>query len=220
MSAPGVGTTGVSGAAVRVVVVDDHPVVLDGVRLLLRDDPTIRVVARAANAAAAVRLVSREQPDVVLLDLRLPDGLASEVVGPLRKAAPHARLVIFTAYRDHAALQATLDAGVDGCLLKDAGATDLVAAVHQAVHGIAIFDPRVGDGATPRLRARLYDSGLTRREYDVLRHAAAGKTNPEIAVQLGLTRHTVTGYLRNAMRKLHARNRIELIAKAAQSGLL
>ncbi|EQD86857.1 response regulator [Saccharopolyspora erythraea] len=205
---------------IRLVVVDDHPVVTDGVRLLLRDDPAIRVVGSAADAATAVRLVGRAQPHVVLLDLRLPDAMASEIVAPLREAAPAARILVFTAYRDHAALQATLDAGVDGCLLKDAGATDLVSAVHQAAHGIPIFDPRVGERAAPRMRSRLHDTGLTQREYDVLRHAAAGRTNPEIADQLGLTRHTVTGYLRNAMRKLNARNRIELIAKAAQSGLL
>ncbi|MEU5845787.1 response regulator transcription factor [Saccharopolyspora shandongensis] len=205
---------------IRLVVVDDHPVVLDGVRLLLRDDPAIRVVGGAPDAASAVRLVARTRPHVVLLDLRLPDAVASELVAPLRQAAPDARIVVFTAYRDHAALQATLDAGVDGCLLKDAGATDLVAAVRQAVSGVAIFDPRVDARAAPRMRARLHDTGLTQREYDVVRHAAAGRTNPEIAEQLGLTRHTVTGYLRNAMRKLNARNRIELITKAAQSGLL
>ena len=205
---------------IRVVVVDDHPVVVDGVRLLLRDDPAIRVVGSAADAAAGVRLVARAQPHVVLLDLRLPDAMASEIVAPLRSASPSTRILVFTAYRDHAALQATLETGVDGCLLKDAGSTDLVSAVHQAVHGIPIFDPRIGESAAPRMRSRLHDTGLTRREYDVLRHAAAGRTNPEIAEQLGLTRHTVTGYLRNAMRKLEARNRIELISKAAQSGLL
>lgn len=206
--------------AVRVVVVDDHPVVVDGVRLLLRDDPALRVVGGASDAASAIPLVAREQPHVVLLDLRLPDALASEIVDDLREAAPAARILVFTAYRDHAVLQATLDKGVDGCLLKDAGATDLSTAMHQAVNGVRVFDPRMGEGTSPRMRSRLYDTGLTRREYDVLRQAAAGRTNPEIATQLGLTRHTVAGYLRNAMRKLHARNRIELITKAAQSGLL
>lgn len=205
---------------IRLVVVDDHPVVVDGVRLLLRDDPAIRVVGGATDADSAVRLAARTSPHVILLDLRLPDAVASEVLAPLRKAAPDARIVVFTAYRDHAALRATLDAGVDGCILKDASATDLVAAVRQAASGVQIFDPRVDDRAAPRMRSRLHETGLTQREYDVLRHAAAGRTNPEIAEQLGLTRHTVTGYLRNAMRKFNARNRIELITKAAKSGLL
>ena len=105
-------------------------------------------------------------------------------------------------------------------LLKDAGGTDLVTAVRKAVHGVGIFDPRVGERASSHLKARLYDTGLTRREYDVVRQAAAGLTTPEIAAQLGLTRHTTAGYLRNAMRKLGARNRIQLITKASQSGLL
>lgn len=210
----------VNEAAVRVVVVDDHPVVLDGVRLLLREEPGLQVVGGASDAAAAVELVARSQPDVVLLDLRLPDALASEIIGDLREAAPATRLLVFTAYRDHAALQATLDAGVDGCLLKDAGATDVAAAIRRASKGLPVFDPRMGERPPARMRARLFDSGLTGREYDVLRQAAAGRTNPEIAAKLGLTRHTVTGYLRNAMRKLGARNRIELITKASQSGLL
>ncbi|GAB3301930.1 response regulator transcription factor [Parasphingorhabdus pacifica] len=202
------------------MVVDDHPVVLDGVRLLLRDEPSVSVVGAAADAASAVTLIAREKPDVVLLDLRLPDALACEIVGDLRAAAPNARLVVFTAYRDHAALQATLDAGVDGCLLKDAGATDLGAAIRRAASGLMVFDPRMGERLSSRMQSRLYETGLTRREYEALRHAAAGRTNPEIAAQLGLTRHTVTGYMRNAMRKLDARNRIELITKASRSGLL
>ncbi|MGW1682759.1 response regulator transcription factor [Saccharopolyspora sp. NPDC002376] len=91
-----------------------------------------------------------------------------------------------------------------------------------ALRGLArrVRRPPRDDRAAPRMRSRLHETGLTQREYDVLRHAAAGRTNPEIAEQLGLTRHTVTGYLRNAMRKLNARNRIELITKAAKSGLL
>ena len=210
----------VTANTVRVAVVDDHPVVLDGVRLLLRDDPAIRVVGSAPDAAGGLALAEREQPDIVLLDLRLPDALASEVVGRFRKVAASTRILLFTAYREHAALQATLDAGVDGCLLKDAGGTDLVTAVRKAVHGVGIFDPRVGERASSHLKARLYDTGLTRREYDVVRQAAAGLTTPEIAAQLGLTRHTTAGYLRNAMRKLGARNRIQLITKASQSGLL
>ncbi len=210
----------VTANTVRVAVVDDHPVVLDGVRLLLRDDPAIRVVGGAPDAAGGLALAEREQPDIVLLDLRLPDALASEIVGRFRKVAASTRILLFTAYREHAALQATLDAGVDGCLLKDAGGTDLVAAVRKAVHGVGIFDPRVGERASSHLKARLYDTGLTRREYDVVRQAAAGLTTPEIAAQLGLTRHTTAGYLRNAMRKLGARNRIQLITKASQSGLL
>lgn len=206
--------------AVRVLVVDDHPVVADGVRLLLREEPDIEVIGSASDAATATRVVELDQPHVVLLDLHLPDALASELVGKLRAVAPQVHVVVFTAHRDHAALGPTLDAGVDGCLLKDAGATDLAAALRQVTHGIPSFDPRVDDRVTHRLQGRLYESGLTRREYDVVRHAAAGRTNPEIAEQLGLTRHTVTGYLRDAMRKLGARNRIELITKASQSGLL
>lgn len=216
-----VGTVPITSAdPARIVVVDDHPVVLDGVRLLIQHDPALNLVGGADTGASAVEMVQQHLPDVVLLDLRLPDILASDLVLRLRETAPSCRIVLFTAYREHAGLQVALDAGVDGCLLKDAGATDLIGALHQAASGVRVFDPRISGHNSGRIRARLHESGLTHREYEVVRRAAAGRTNPEIAAELTLTRHTITGYMKNAMRKLDARNRIELVTKASQAGLL
>src|SRR5947207_7335476 len=106
-------------APLRVLVVDAHPVVTSGVTLLLRNDAHIEVVGSARTGREAVEVASAQQPDVVLLDLRLPDMLATEVIGRLRAVVPSAEVVLFTAYADHAALPAALDAGVAGCLLKD-----------------------------------------------------------------------------------------------------
>jgi two-component system nitrate/nitrite response regulator NarL len=202
----------------RVMVVDDHPVVRDGVALLLRGEPALVVVGAAESGRAALERASELKPDLVLLDLRLPDMLAPEVVVGLRELVPAARVVVFTAHGDHHGVQAALDAGAHGALLKDAAATDLAAALRRVLRGERVSDPRIVPGAAGR--TALQRSGLTRREYEVLRLAAQGRTNPEIAETTGLARNTVKTYLQSALHKLGARNRVEAIGKASEAGLL
>jgi DNA-binding NarL/FixJ family response regulator len=200
------------------MVVDDHPVVRDGVALLLRSEPALVVVGSAETGRAALDRASELNPDLVLLDLRLPDMLAPEIVAGLRDVVPRARVVVFTAHGDHHGVQAALDAGAHGALLKDAAATDLVAALRRVLRGERVTDPRTVPGGTSR--DALARSGLTRREYEVLRLAAQGRTNPEIAESTGLARNTVKTYLQSALHKLGARNRVEAIGKAGEAGLL
>lgn len=220
MSAPAT-TTPQRRRPVRVLVVDDHPIVRDGVRLLVRHDPRIEVVGSAQTGAEAVRRTLELRPDVVLLDLRLPDMLAPEVLEMLHREAPGVRVLLFTAYSDHAAIRTALARGADGCLLKDAATPDIAAAIHGVAAGNRVIDPRLSasDGDAD-LRTRLQETGITRREYDVLRLVAMGRTNPEIAVELNLARNTVKTYLQAAMHKLGARNRVEAIAKASEARLL
>lgn len=203
----------------RVMVVDDHPVVRDGVALLLRSEPALVVVGSAESGRAAIERAPQLAPDLVLLDLRLPDMLAPEVVTELRVVVPAAKVVVFTAHGDHAGVEAALDAGAHGALLKDAAATDLVAALRRVLRGERVTDQRIvrRASADPAALAR---SGLTRREYEVLRLAAQGRTNPEIAETTGLARNTVKTYLQGALHKLGARNRVEAIGKAGEAGLL
>jgi DNA-binding NarL/FixJ family response regulator len=203
----------------RVMVVDDHPVVRDGVALLLRGEPALVVVGAAESGRAALDKAPQLRPDVVLLDLRLPDMLAPEVVVGLRELVPSARIVVFTAHGDHHGVEAALDAGAHGALLKDAAATDLVAALRRVLRGERVIDARMSPAATDG-PAALARSGLTRREYEVLRLAAQGRTNPEIAEATGLARNTVKAYLQGALHKLGARNRVEAIGKASEAGLL
>lgn len=203
----------------RVMVVDDHPVVRDGVALLLRGEPSLVVVGSAESGRSALERAPGLRPDLVLLDLRLPDMLAPEVVVGLRESVPDARVVVFTAHGNHHGVQAALDAGAHGALLKDAAAIDLVAALRRVLRGERVSDPRLVPSAAGR-GAALARSGLTRREYEVLRLAAQGRTNPEIAETTGLARNTVKTYLQSALHKLGARNRVEAIGKAAEAGLL
>ncbi|MET8850316.1 response regulator transcription factor [Amycolatopsis sp. NPDC004625] len=187
-----------------VFVVDDHPVVRDGVTLLLRSDPCLTVVGSAESGRLAIERVAAPAPDLILLDLRLPDMLAPEVVTELRRVHPEGRIVVFTAH---------------GCLLKDAAGAQLVTELRRVLRGERVVDPRILPDAGQRSDA-LARSGLTRREYEVLRLAAQGQTNPEIAESTGLARNTVKTYLQSALHKLGARNRVEAIGKASEAGLL
>jgi DNA-binding NarL/FixJ family response regulator len=197
-----------------VLVVDDHPVVRDGVVLLLRSDPSLTVVGVAASGRVAVSRAAELRPDLVLLDLRLPDLSAPEVITELRRVHPACRIVVFTAHADHSVVVAAMKAGADGGLLKDVGGPDLSSALRRVLRGERVVDPRILPASSPR------SCGLTRREHEVLRFAAQGKTNPEIAESTGLTRNTVKTYLQSALHKLGARNRVEAIGKASEVGLL
>lgn len=211
-------TAGRSG--IRLMVIDDHPIVRDGVQLLVRGESDIRVVGSAETARAALAAIPRVRPDVVLLDLRLPDMLAPEAVRRLRTACPRVKVVVFTAYADHAGMADTLAAGVDGWLLKDIGTMDLVQSLRQVMADVAVIDSRVTPQGPSRLQEQLFRLGLTRREYETLRLVALGMTNPEIAEELSLAPTTVKTYLQGAMQKLGARNRVEAVARAQQAHLL
>jgi len=197
---------------IRVFVVDDHPVVRDGVALLANTSRKIEVVGYAATGKSALEHVREMRPHVILLDLRLPDMLAPELIGAFARIVPTARIVVFTAYPDHPAVRAALDAGACGVVPKDAARTDLVSVITAAA---------LGEDAAPTFQPAQRTHALVgRREYDVLRRVAIGETNQEIADAMCLSPNTVKAYLRNLMQKLDARNRVEAISRAREVGLL
>jgi two-component system nitrate/nitrite response regulator NarL len=205
---------------VRVLVADDHPIVLDGVTTALQRTSWLEVVGYARNGRGAIETAARLRPDVVLLDLRLPDMLGSEVTTGLLAAPSAPKVILFTAYPEHAAVDAALAAGAHGVLVKDTEQADLVDAIRRVVDGERLVDVDPdADGIVLRRRA-LADRGVSRREYDILRRVAMGQTNPEIAAALGLTRNTVKTYLQRLLEKLDARNRVEAIVRANELGLL
>ncbi len=209
-----------NGRVVRVLVVDDHPIVLDGVTLALQRTSWLRVAGYARDGREAIAAVHALRPDVVLLDLRLPDMLAPEVTAALRAQDPAAKIVLFTAYPDHAALDAAMAAGAHAVVVKDTECGDLVDVIRRVVAGERVVRDDVGGSSGAMLSRKLREHGLTRREYDILRRVAMGETNPEIAAALGLTRNTVKTYLQRALEKLGARNRVEALSRANQLGIM
>jgi len=205
---------------VRVIVADDHPVVFDGVTLALQRTSWLQVAGYARNGAETITAVQRFRPDVVLLDLRLPDMLAPEVIAALLAEQPTVKIIIFTAHPDHAALGPALAAGAHGVIVKDTERADLVDVIRRVVAGERVNNTGAGADSLLLLNRKLREHGLTRREYEILRHVAMGQTNPEIAAALGLTRNTVKTYLQRALEKLSARNRVEALARANQLGIL
>lgn len=185
-------------APIQVLVVDDHPIVLDGVTLALQNPARFRIAGYARTGREAIESARTLRPDVVLLDLRLPDMLAPEVIQSLHARCPEAKVVVFTAYPDHSALEAALAAGAAG----------------------VVVNADLGEDTAMLLSRKLGASGLTRREYDILRRVALGETNPQIAAALGLTRNTVKTYLQRTLEKLGAHNRIEALSRAGELGIL
>jgi DNA-binding NarL/FixJ family response regulator len=199
-----------TGTAIRVMVVDDHPVVRDGVATQLGRHGDIIIAGHAGDAAEAVRVCARERPDIILLDLRLPDALAADIVPSLRSASPASRVLLFTAFPEHAAVAPALAAGACGVLVKDATGTALRDALREVARTGTYHGQDPAAATAP----------VTPREYDVLRLVASGHTNSEIGQQLDLSLNTVKAYLSNVMHKLGARNRAQVITNARAHGLL
>jgi two-component system, NarL family, nitrate/nitrite response regulator NarL len=205
----------------RVLLIDDHPVVLHGVQHLLAASSEFEVVAECTTAEDGVAAARRDQPDLVILDLRIADVLAPDVCTRLRSAAPAARIVILTAFDDDALLQACLQRGAAGVLLKDALGLDLVDALRRVLGGETVLDKRLN-----RASHILQESGdqvfepLTQREYDVLRLMARGLIGKEIAGELSLAPNTVRSYAQSVLSKLHASNRVQALATAKRLRLL
>jgi len=200
---------------IRVLLVDDHPIVRAGLRIIAEVDSAIMVVGEAANAAEALRSVRALQPDVVLLDVRLPDRSGLDVCRDL-KAQPGAPRVLFlTSFADNPLVLAAMQAGGDGYLLKDNEPRDIVAAIRSVLRGQMMFDPVVERAVQRELRSVLPQPGadslgtLSEQEHRVLAAVADGKTDKEIAVALQLQPKTVRNYLNRVFEKLGVNSRTQ-----------
>jgi DNA-binding NarL/FixJ family response regulator len=211
---------------IRVLVADDEPLVLAGIRGILASDPDIEVVGEAADGEACVLLAVKLQPDVVLIDVRMPllDGLAAAERVIAENAA--VRVVVVTTFDDEAAVHRAITAGVSGFLLKSGDPGELISAVRAAASGGASLSPTVARHLLDRLRRtgtldrRMPFDQLTERERQVLTLIGRGRSNAEIAQELFLTEGTVKGYVSALLQNLQARNRVEAAIMAYEGGLL
>jgi len=207
-----------SGAPIRVMIVDDHPIVRDGLRGMFEGASGIEVVGDAGDGARAVDLALVLNPDVILMDLRMPrlDGVAA--IRRLTELGVAARVVVLTTYDTEAEVLPAIEAGATGYLLKDAATDQLLGAVEAAARGEAVLAPAV----TSRLMGRLREPEpvLTERELEVLRLVAEGTTNRDIASSLFLSEATVKTHLLHIYAKLGATDRAAAVAVGFQRGLL
>jgi DNA-binding NarL/FixJ family response regulator len=206
---------------VRVLIVDDHKVVRSG----LSDElpPTrFEVVGEAASGRDALSAVAQLRPDIVLLDLNLPDLSGPVVLEELRQIAPEARVIVFSAYGDESLVRAAAEAGARAYLLKDAEELDLAGTIERVLTGDSVIDPRAAGALLRTLGpdGAPAEPELTRQERRILQLVAEGYTNREIGERLYLSRHTVKEYLSNVMRKFDVATRVEAVLEGGRRGLV
>ena len=194
---------------VRLLLVDDHQMVRAGLRALLADEAELQVVGEAGSVAEAIAAAESLLPDVILMDLRLPDGSGVEACREILSAAPEIRILFLTSHSDEQAIESTLLAGARGYLLKDIGHQALVRAIRDAVAGRPVLDSVLARPVARRLEKSEALSGQERR---ILSLVVEGKTNKEIAVLLKLSDKTVKNYLSNAFQKLQVTRRAQAAA--------
>jgi DNA-binding NarL/FixJ family response regulator len=204
---------------IRVLIVDDHPVVRDGLRGVLDGEPDMEVVGEAAHGAEALARVAAEPVDVVLMDLRMPTMGGVEAIGELRRTAPSVRVLVLTTFDTDRDVLPAIEAGATGYLLKDTPRDELLRAVRAAYRGEAVLSPAVAGRLMGQVRAPAEDA-LTARELEVLRLVAAGFTNRETARRLFISEATVKTHLLHIYDKLGVRDRASAVAAGYQRGLL
>jgi DNA-binding NarL/FixJ family response regulator len=202
---------------IRVLVIDDHPIVREGLVTVLADQPEIEVVGAAGSAEEARALLAQARPEVALLDLELPDANGLDALPTLLAAWPNLRILVFTAYDGEERVQRALQAGAKGYLLKGVPVAEIVRAVQRVHRGGVYLEARVAAQARVTLGRA---TRLTERERHVLRQAAEGLSNKQIAHHLGITERTVKFHLTSIFLKLDAENRAQAVALAIQRGLI
>ncbi len=204
---------------IRVVVADDHPIVRQGVVALLQDEPDIEVIADVADGRAALSAVLAEEPDVVLMDLRMPTMDGVEATRAVRERRPDVAVLVVTTYDTDEAIVRAIEAGAAGYMLKDSPTEDLVDAVRRAAAGETVLAPPITKRLNERTR-NVSPDALTSREIDVLREVANGNTNAEIAERLYISEATVKTHLIHIYDKLGVSDRAAAVARAYEKGFL
>ncbi len=209
----------------RVVIVDDHPILLEGLCVLLSPYQDIQVVGQAHNGQQALQEVDRHRPDVVVMDVAMPELNGIEATRLIREQHPETRVLILTQYEDREYVLPLLAAGASGIVLKRAVVADLIKALRVVAQGETFLYPTVATTVVETIGDESSASGttaglLTARESQVLKHIVMGKTNKRIAVELSISVKTVEFHRANIMGKLGVRSAADLVREALQQGLV
>ena len=210
---------------VRVLIADDHPMVRDGLRMALLELPNAEVVGEAASGTEAIELAAALQPDLIVMDMHMPELSGVEATREIVRMSPHIAVLVLTMFDDDQSLWAAMRAGARGYLLKGADQDEIVGAVRAVARGEAIFGPGI---AAKLLGYFANASGaqvapafpeLTDREREVLELIAQGRNNQEITRQLVISPKTVSNHVSNVFAKLHVADRAQAIVRAREAGL-
>ena len=204
---------------IRILIVDDHPVVRDGLRGMLTGLPEFEVAGEAADGAQAVAQAARLAPAVVLMDLRMPVMDGVQAIARIRAAQPSARVLVLTTYDTDADILRAIEAGATGYILKDAPREELYRAIRATAQGQTYLSPAVATRLMGQLRAPA-DTALSPREVDVLTWVARGASNKEIARSLHLSEATVKSHLLHIFSKLGVNDRTQAVTLAVQKGII
>ncbi len=205
---------------IRVVVADDHRVVRIGLEQLLATFDDVEAVGFAAGGEEAIALCRDLEPDVLLLDLSMPDLDGIEVTEQLRASTPETRVVVFTSFSDRERIIRALDAGAIGYLLKDAEPEEILAAIRAAARGESPLAPRAAAELLADRKTRPPTVELTAREHDVLRLVVDGLANKQIARRLGISEKTVKGHLTNLFQRIGVADRTQAALWAERNGIM
>jgi DNA-binding NarL/FixJ family response regulator len=209
----------------RILLVDDHPLVRNGLRALLASVPDMTVVGEASNGEEAITQAAELQPDIILMDLHMQGLNGIEATRRIVQAHPHTGILVLTMLEDDASVFAAMRAGARGYLLKGADQADVLRAIGVAAHGEAIFSPPIArrlmqyfENMQPILPPNVFPD-LTEREREILGLIARGKSNAEIAGELVLSPKTVSNHVSNIFSKLQVVDRAQAVLRAKQAGL-
>jgi DNA-binding NarL/FixJ family response regulator len=206
----------VSNTPIRVLVVDDHPMVRAGLEATISPEPDMTVVASAATGKEGLEQFRRHQPDVTLMDLRMPEIGGVEAIKTIRAEFPSAKIIVLSTYQGDEDIFRALEAGAVTYLLKDTLAEKMVGVIREVAGGGRPIVPEVAQTLT----SRMFQAALTAREVEVLHQVAKGKRNKEIAGELGISNETVQGHVKNILAKLSVHDRTEAVAVAIRRGIV
>lgn len=201
---------------IRVLLADDHSILGQGLSMLLECEPDIRVVGHACNGKEAVDLFQQHQPDVLLIDLRMPEVSGVEAIAAIRAEFENARIIVLTVYEGDEDIYRALRAGAMGYLLKGSKLEELLSAIRTVHQGQPFIPAQIG----AKLSRRMTRPELSDRELEVLRLMAKGKTNPQISAELNISESTVRFHINHILSKLNVNDRTQAVITAVNRGIV
>jgi DNA-binding NarL/FixJ family response regulator len=203
-------------AQIRIFSVDDHPLLREGIAVIINNQPDMLMVAQAATGGEAIQMFRQHHPDITLMDLRLPDMSGIDALIAIRAEFPEAHIIMLTTFEGDVEIQHALKAGARGYLLKSTPPKDLVETIRHVHAGKKGIPSHIAE----RLAEHITDEALTGREIDVLRHIAGGNRNRDIAEKLFISEETVKVHIKHIMDKLGASDRTQAVAIALRRGII